>query len=63
MEPKLNQMEQKGTNWHKSDKMGQNGKEWIHWHKLKQEETNLNKIGKSKHNGLKWYKINQNELK
>ena len=56
-------MEQKGTNWHKSDKMGQNGKEWIRWHKLKQEETNLNKIGKNKQNGLKWYKIQQNETK
>ena len=41
--------------------MEQNGKEQIRWHKLKQEETNLNKIGKNKQNGLKWYKIKQNE--
>ena len=41
-------MEQNGTDWHKSDKMGQNGKEWIRWHKLQQDETNLNKIGKNK---------------
>ena len=58
MEPKLNQMEQKGTNWHKSDKMGQNGKEWIHWHKWKQEETNLNKIQIMEHNESFWSKMN-----
>ena len=38
-------MEQNETDWHKSDKMGQNGKEWIRWYKLQPEETNLNKIG------------------
>ena len=56
-------MEQNGTNWHNSNKMGQNEKEWIRWHKLKQEKTNLNKIGKNKQNGLKWYKTKQNETK